>query len=431
MKTWLGFSFVSFLLSALVLAAPLNAYAAIDPDDASPPIRLQADGIAPLPVATTGGARSEADSAPYRYVLGRGDQISVTDYGGMDLRHAFNSQTVTILPDGTASIYPVGVVAAAGKTLQELTDLVNERAKQFMIEPKLLVALARPRAVVVYVLGDVLNPGIYTLGNNQQQSNSTTGQGPELEIGGASARGPMNAINLPEGGSAPQIALPETTTLLSALQKAGGLKDSANVRSIRITRARSKEIIFADLWKLLVTGDVSQDVELEPRDVVFVRRGGSGFYPDEMGRLAATQSYPIRIWGAVKQPGLYQLGPNDDALSAIAKAGGFTQTAFKNSVLLSRVQRDGTVIKKHISISKALRDQGIGREPIRPGDVIIATENPALQAARPAAIALMTVAGAILVLYVAARIKNINVQTGTNTSNPTANTNVRVAIPSL
>jgi ethanolamine utilization protein EutA (predicted chaperonin) len=99
--------------------------------------------------------------------------------------------------------------------------------------------------------------------------------------------------------------------------------------------------------------------------------------------------------------------------------------------LLSRVQRDGTVIKKHISISKALRDQGIGREPIRPGDVIIATENPALQAARPAAIALMTVAGAILVLYVAARIKNINVQTGTNTSNPTANTNVRVAIPSL
>jgi hypothetical protein len=177
----------------------------------------------------------------------------------------------------------------------------------------------------------------------------------------------------------------------------------------------------------LVTGDVAQDIELEAKDVVFVGHGGVSFNTDEFGSLAATPLRNVRIWGAVRTPGLYQLGPNDDVLSAIAKAGGFTNVAQRGSVLLSRVNRDGTVVKKRISISKSLRDEGMGRTPVQPGDVIIASENPLLIASKPLAYAGLAIAGAILVIYVSNRIRNINVQ---NNQNP-ANTNVRVAIPVL
>jgi len=425
-----------FLCLTLLVAGTPGGNAALDSEDASAPIRLRTTGksnsvagATPAPVTASGDDQLEAEGSAFRYVLGRGDQITVTDYGGIDLRHGSNTQTVTILPDGTASIYPIGVVLAAGKTLSEMNTIVNERAKKYMIEPKLLVSLARPRPVTVYVLGDVLNPGIYTLGAGGTQTSPPPNQSPSADIGEALGRNSLSSISLPEPNNAggAQAPLPETTTLLSALQKAGGLKDSANVRSIRITRARTKEIILADLWKLLVTGDVSQDIELEPRDVVFVRRGGTGFDPDELGRLAATKVCSVRIWGAVKIPGLYNLGPNDDVLSAIAKAGGFTPTAFKGSVLLSRVSRDGTVIKKRISIAKSLRDEGLGRTPVRPGDVIIASTNPLASAAKPLTITALTIGAAMILIYFASRIPNINV----NNNQSSNNTNVRVAVPIL
>lgn len=422
-----------FSCLTLLCSAVPSSYAA-DPVPPVPGMRIwpppDLDAVPPTPggKVETITADDQVNTAT-SYVLGRGDQITITDYGSQDLRHAFNTQTATILSDGTASIYPIGVVRAAGQTLQQLNALVNEKAKKYMVEPQLLVALSRARPVTVYVLGDVQNPGIYTLGvtggqgsssnNNQSAANDIA----DIGAGGAS----LAAMSLPEGGGGHGQPMPETCTVLSALQKAGGLKDTANVRSIRVTRTRTRQIVLVDLWKLLVTGDVSQDVELEARDVVFVGHGGTNFNPDELGGLAANQKRNVRIWGAVRTPGLYQLGPNDDVLSAIAKAGGFTQTAIKSSVLLSRINRDGTVTKKHISIGRSLRDEGMGRTPVMPGDVIIASENPILIASKPIAYAGLAIGAAILVIYVSNRIRNINVQ---NNQTPN-NTNVRVAIPVL
>jgi polysaccharide export outer membrane protein len=403
-----------------------------------PPGNLQ-PASAPSGRTRPSGSRTDSISADDAergtpsYVLGRGDQITITDYGSQDLRHSFNTQTATILSDGTASIYPIGVVHAAGQTLQQLNYIVNEKAKKYMVEPQLLVALSRARPVTVYVLGEVQNPGIYTLGANSSQSQqSAPSQSASFDAGDAGARASFGALSLPES-SAPGQPMPETCTVLSALQKAGGLKDSANVRSIRVTHMRTRQIVLVDLWKLLVTGDVSQDIELEARDVVFVGHGGTNFDPDEFGGLAANQKRSVRIWGAVRTPGLYQLGPNDDVLSAIAKAGGFNQTAVTSSVLLSRVNRDGTVVKKRISIGRALRDEGMGRTPVMPGDVIIASQNPLLIAGRPLAYAGLAIAGAILVIYVSNRIRNINVinTTSGSSTNGIGNSNVRVAIPVL
>lgn len=381
-------------------------------------------GSAPFPGSA---AANDEDAEINHYVLGRGDQIGITDYAGQALGSAFSTQTVTVLPDGTASVYPVGQVRAAGKTLAELTTLINERALKYMINPQFLVTLLRARPVSVYVLGDVLNPGIYNLSApaSGTQSNNPPPQAGSVDAG--TVREVLGTPIVPESSEA-QPYVPETPTVLNALQRAGDLKETANVRQIRVTRARTKEVLFVDLWKLLVDGDYAQDIDLEPRDIIFVARGGANFNPSELGKLAAQQTRSVRIWGSVKQPGLYQLGPNDDVMSVIAKAGGFLPVAVKGSVILSRVERDGTVSKRTISINQGLRDRSIARQPVQAGDVIIVGLNPLLKAAHPLLIAALTIGGAMLVIYFSNRIPNINVNNNTNGTG-TNSSNVRVAVP--
>ncbi len=122
-----------FSCLTLLCSAVPSSYAA-DPVPPVPGMRIwpppDLDAVPPTPggKVETITADDQVNTAT-SYVLGRGDQITITDYGSQDLRHAFNTQTATILSDGTASIYPIGVVRAAGQTLQQLNALVNEKAK--------------------------------------------------------------------------------------------------------------------------------------------------------------------------------------------------------------------------------------------------------------------------------------------------------------
>ena len=124
-------------------------------------------------------------------------------------------------------------------------------------------------------------------------------------------------------------------------------------------------------------------------------------------------------------PGLFQLGPEDDIISVIAKAGGFTPNADKQKILLSRVNRDGTITHRTVLIGRALKDNNyIGREPVRPGDVVCVSDNLVLAVGKPLGRGLFTVASALFLIWMSNRIRNINV---VNTQNGNMST-ARVAI---
>ena len=393
-------------------------------DDLRPPMKL----MPPTDVQYAGGGENNFEEGPVQpdYVMGRGDQIQIIDYSGRDLRNGTSTQTVTVQRDGTISVYPVGVVKAAGRTVHQLTAIVNELAKKYVIDPEFIVSLYRTRPTVVYVLGDVQNPGVYRIG---AESNAVQ-QAPTVQLSTSATVSQANGSQQPVAevtsgadtqGNGTEFA--PTSTIIGALAKAGGLRQSANIRDIRVTRALTKEVIHVDLWRLLTEGDASQDVELGARDTVFVPIGLGNFDPTPLGRLAATQKRPVRVWGAVRAPGLYELSAQDDVLSVIAKAGGFTPHAKTDHVILSRANFDGTVSERSVSIPRALASaDGIARTKIQPGDVVVVNDSLVLAARGPLLKGTATFLGAAMLLYFSNKITNVNSRSGANASN----SNVRV-----
>ncbi len=292
------------------------------------------------------------------YVLGPGDVMSVTDLSSEDDKPA-STVLAPVLPDGTAVINYCGVIEAAGLSLREINGLVNEKAKKWFVHPEIIINLAKQRATQVYMLGEVQHPGLYTPdGGNKSGTDATADMG-----GGGEGK-----------SSAPVSAAASSIfTVSSALEMAGGLKETADIRHIHVTRLHPKQVLDVDLWKLMLDGDVSEDLVLQPGDVVYVPKGGAEFNSADFGKVVSN-SNKVRVMGAFKAPGLVQMSGDDDILSVIAKAGGLTEDAKSGYVFLARTSRDGSVKTEKVPIgTKAMSNpESRARVKVRPGDIIVA-----------------------------------------------------------
>lgn len=214
-----------------------------------------------------------------------------------------------------------------------------------------------------------------------------------------------------------------TLSVLAAIDKAGGLKDDANIRQIRVHRPLTGKTYYVNLHKLLIDGDTAQDVVIQAGDSIFVPKGGGVFDPNDLGVLAAHHTRRVRVLGNVTAPGLYELKPEDDVYSIIAKAGGFTKIAKQRTITLSRKQRDGSVKVFKVSTKKTLRDANyIGRNQIQSGDIVMVGTS-ATRYMLPGTIKTLGVLiGGIVLIWVAKKIQSSDVKTGENANN----SNVRV-----
>ncbi len=345
----------------LILVAS-NGASAVEPSLASQTAKTDNSrpGDRPTSLAAASPPRSFKLNAgiTQEYVLGPGDVMSVTDLSSEEDK--MTTSMSPVLPDGTAVIHYAGVVNAAGMSLREMNALVNDKAKKWFVNPQLIVNLAHQRSTQVYLLGDVNHPGLYS---------------PETaSASDASSEG---------GDKASMVPVPKAVfTLSAALEMSGGLKDTADIRHIHVTRLHPKQVIDIDLWKLMLDGDVTEDIVLQPGDVVYVPKGGSDFNPMDFGKIVG-HVQKVRVMGAVKAPGLLQMSGNDDLLDVIAKAGGFTDTAKDRYVFLARTNRDGSIMSEKVDIKNAINNpQALGRVKVHPGDVIIVKNSITKSAAK-------------------------------------------------
>jgi polysaccharide export outer membrane protein len=353
---------VAFLLLALFVCSPINAWAVAAANDDGQVLK----SLSPMVDKTKAGSGVTATEAPKLfqihagisegYILGPGDIIAITDTS--DDKPVV--QTVPILPDGSAVTTYTGVIQAAGLSLQEINQYINEKARKWFVNPQLIVSLAKQRPVQVYLLGEVVHPGLYTVGGEAGMLTPTGGS--EHEEGAESGDGGAGALN---------VAGSTNFTLSGALQMAGGLKETADVRHLRVSRLAPKQTFQLDLWKLMVDGDVSEDIHLQPGDVVYVPKGGAQFDASDLGKLA-NGSPKIRVFGAVKSPGLVTMNPDDDIMSVIAKCGGFSDTAVTKYFILARTNHDGTISYEKVNFDKGIKDSHAPvRAKVRAGDLII------------------------------------------------------------
>lgn len=180
--------------------------------------------VIPLPGMAVSKPTYQKERASTRYVIGEGDELDIFVW-----RHKELSKKVIVRPDGNISFPLVGDIRASGLTPPELSANIRENLSQWIKDPQVTVIVTDFGSKNIFVLGEVLKPGLYRY------------------------RGGMNVLNV--------------------LSDAGGWKNSAVLNSVMLVRrafSDAPEVKRLDIWRLVKKGDFSQNVPLQPGDIVYV-----------------------------------------------------------------------------------------------------------------------------------------------------------------
>lgn len=95
---------------------------------------------------------------PSDFFLGPEDVLKVTVWKSPDL-----SGEVAIRPDGTITLPLIGDIPAAGLTANALAKRIAERLTEYVSSPVVTVQVKEVNSYFIYVLGEVVKPGKYSL----------------------------------------------------------------------------------------------------------------------------------------------------------------------------------------------------------------------------------------------------------------------------
>ena len=159
------------------------------------------------------------------FILGAGDTIEISVYRHDDLK-----KTAKIDVSGIISYPLIGDIQAAGISIFQLRDKIRDGLSKYIVNPQVSVNVTSVQSQKVIVLGEVKNPGIFSLDR------------------------PMSA--------------------LEAMSNAGGFTLDGKQNSILLIRGGMKkpELITLNLAKALNEGDLTQNVMLQRNDIIYVPR---------------------------------------------------------------------------------------------------------------------------------------------------------------
>ncbi|MEK7774492.1 MAG: SLBB domain-containing protein [Candidatus Zixiibacteriota bacterium] len=205
------------------------------------------------------------------YVLGPGDNILINLWGNVEREY-----NLTIDRQGAVFIPKVGEISASGFSISEFTEKSRRMLAKSYSGFEMTVTLGKIRSIRIYLTGEVVRPGAYTVSS--------------------------------------------LTSILNALYIAGGPGNRGSLRGIKLMR-RGAEKSTVDLYDLLLKGDNSTDVRLEGGDVVFVP-------------VVGTQ---VAIRGEIKRAAIYELKGQETVKELLALAGNATSSAYLERIMLERV----------------------------------------------------------------------------------------------
>ncbi len=106
--------------------------------------------------ALAGAEDVVVERPPYR--IGVEDVLDIQVWKNPDI-----SRRVWVRPDGRITLPLVGEVFAEGLTVQELTDVLTDRLREYLTDPVVTVSLEEINSYTVYLLGRVNKPGAMKL----------------------------------------------------------------------------------------------------------------------------------------------------------------------------------------------------------------------------------------------------------------------------
>jgi polysaccharide biosynthesis/export protein len=195
---------------------------------AQAPVQARSDPRPPAVSAISSPARAAVSPGdkPHdnSFVIGDDDVLAVNVWKEPDLSRSF-----PVRSDGRISLPLVGEIQAAGRTPLQLEQDITGRLRNYMTEPEVTVMVEKINSEKFNILGQVAKPGTYSL--------------------------------------------TEAATVMDAIALAGGFRDFAKKKAIKVIRQAPDggETRLAFNYKDFIEGkNPSQNVKLEPSDTIVV-----------------------------------------------------------------------------------------------------------------------------------------------------------------
>jgi protein involved in polysaccharide export with SLBB domain len=217
---------------------------------------------------------------PVDYIFGPDDEVRIDIWGVSESEYR-----LTVDPDGNIRIPQVGPVRIGGLRYDEAKEIILRNLKRIYSGINLDnpeqgnvfadVSLGNVRSINVSMIGEVRQPGTYTVSS--------------------------------------------LATVFNMLYAAGGPNRSGSWRSIQIIRGDTVVTEF-DLYDLIVHANQRDNIRLKDQDIIKV------------------QPYinRVRLQGEVKRPGLFEMKEGETLADLIQFTGGFSENAYKDRIVLHR-----------------------------------------------------------------------------------------------
>ena len=180
--------------------------------------------------------------AQEEYRIHNGDSLDIKVIGYEEFSNVTDNSTNTkelsagykVRSDGKITFPLLGDVYVKGSTPEELAKKINEQLKVYLTNPEVFVAVLNEGATRVYLLGEIKHPGLYELKKSR--------------------------------------------TVLDAISAAGSwTSKTAKKRIYLIRKGKDEEPIKINLKKMLETGNMEQNYELNEGDVLYFKGNGKLF----------------------------------------------------------------------------------------------------------------------------------------------------------
>lgn len=212
---------------------------------------------------------------PAGYVLGPGDELNVRIWGQVNY-----AGRLVVDREGVVYIPQVGPVAVAGLPFSAVDGKMRSAVGRVFRNFDLSADMGRLHAIQIYVAGAARRPGAYTVSS--------------------------------------------LSTLVNALFATGGPGPQGSLRHVLLKRTGQTVSDF-DLYTMLLHGDTSKDLRLQPEDVLFIPPAGP----------------QAAILGSVRVPAIYELREGETIADLLQMAGGKSTVASDARLSIDRLEEAG------------------------------------------------------------------------------------------
>ncbi len=264
---------------------------------------------------TPAQAQEARDQFVRAYRIGPGDLLEVRVFEVEQL-----SQTVRVSEDGTITLPLLGRVEVGGLTQEGVTQRLAELLQaKYVKNPQVTIFIREYKNQQVAVIGAVVNAGSYELVGRRN--------------------------------------------LLQMISMAGGFDETAGNQAFILREGPDGQTstIVIDLKDLLVNGNQTLNVPIEPNDVI---------------NVPVDREVRVFVMGRVNQPGqvVAKFSEGITLLQAIAGAGGLAEGSKASGVTIKRKGPNGNEVQFKVNLKDIIRGKKMDMR-LQEGDVVFVPES--------------------------------------------------------